>query len=92
MTPGEFNRKYSHSYEPIKAFGIPTPPQQLFTTDEEMLDYAHRTGKPGIALVDERYHDWAIKFNQWIVEHPELAEDYDIESVDENYRVWGTKP
>lgn len=86
-TPGEI-RQAAPGLDGLNAlseFGIPLPPTQRRPTRAEQIEFRKRTGKGYIYLQNEIYTEWATEYNQWIIDNPDLAMDYNCQVQNENW-------
>jgi len=86
VSPGDVMR-LAHSYDPLIALGIPTPPQQPYIMNhgQAAAEWSKQTGRPLVYYYNVLYQEWARKYNEWQREHPELALDYGCHIQDEDW-------
>ena len=85
ISPGDVMR-LAHSFDPLIALGIPTPPQQPYSMmDGKAAEWSERTGRPQVYYYNVQYQEWTRKYNEWQRENPELALDYGCHIQDENW-------
>ncbi len=77
LTPGQVCC-LTHSFKPLNAIGIATPPQQpyLIFDDPDAVKFHEKTNLPIMNYYNVLYQNWAHEYNEWQRENPELAADY----------------
>ncbi len=85
LTPGQIYH-LAHSFKPLDALGIPTPPQQphLIFSDPDAIKFHKKTNLPIMNYYNSLYQNWACEYNKWQRGNPELAVYYGCNVQDEN--------